>query len=99
MGTRGDEWWTETKVIIERMSTDERLRRRLETEAHQHVSSSEQIAEGVVQQVDEGGSIKVSVTHHLGGKQSLARSTAKQTSHHAIAHVHVMGDFLGGNRQ
>lgn len=71
----------------------------MKTEAHQHVRCSEQIAERVVQQIDEGGRIKVSITHHLGGKQSLARSTAKQTSHHAIAHVHVMGDFLGGKRQ
>lgn len=63
------------------------------------MSSSEQIAEGVVEQVDEGGSVQVSVTHHLGGKQSLSGSTAKQTSCHAIAHVHVMGHFLEGTQR
>lgn len=89
----------ETEVITEMSSTNERLRRPLTTEAHQHVCCSEQVAERVVQQVDEGGSVQVSVAHHLGGKQSLARPAAKQTSHHAVAHVHVMGDFLGGKRQ
>lgn len=64
------------------------------SESHQYVCSSEQIAEGVVEQVDEGGGVQISVAHHLGGKQGLPGSTAKQTSHHAVAHVHVMGDFL-----
>lgn len=64
------------------------------SDSHQHMCSSEQIAEGVIEQVDEGGSVQVSVAHHLGGKQRLPGSTAKQTSHHAVAHVHVMGDFL-----
>lgn len=64
------------------------------SEPYQHVCSSEQIAEGVVEQVDEGGGVQVSVAHHLGGKQCLSGSTAKQTSHHAVAHVHVMGHFL-----
>ncbi len=43
---------------------------------HQHVSGSEQVAEGVVEQVDEWGSIQVSVTHHLRSKQSLPRAAA-----------------------
>lgn len=64
------------------------------TGSHQHMSSSEQVAEGVIEQVDEGGSVQVSIAHHLGGKQSLTRAAAEQTSHHAIAHVHVMGHFL-----
>lgn len=62
--------------------------------SHQYMCSSEQIAEGVVEQVDERGGIQVSVAHHLGGKQCLSGSAAKQTSHHAVAHVHVMGYFL-----
>ncbi|KAF3842595.1 hypothetical protein F7725_024546 [Dissostichus mawsoni] len=45
------------------------------------------VAEGVVQQVDEGGGVKVSVAHHLRGKQRLSGSTAEQTSHHAVAHL------------
>lgn len=65
------------------------------SESHQDMCSSEQVAEGVVEQVDEGGSIQISVAHHLGGKQSLTGTTAKQTSHHAVAHVHVMRHFLG----
>lgn len=56
--------------------------------------SPEQVAEGVVEQVDERSCIQVSVAHGLGGKQSLSRSTAKQTSHHAVTHVHVMSHFL-----
>lgn len=32
---------------------------------HQDMCCSEQVAEGVVQQINKGGSIKVSVTHHL----------------------------------
>lgn len=39
--------------------------------------SPEQIAEGVVEQVDEGGRVQVGVAHHLGGKQCLPGSTAK----------------------
>lgn len=61
---------------------------------HQNMCSSEQVAEGVVEQVNEGGGVQVGVTHHLRGKQRLSRSTTKQTSHHAIAHIHIMGDFL-----
>ncbi len=66
---------------------------------HQHVSSSEQVAEGVVEQVDEWGSIQVSVTHHLRRKQSLPRAAAEQTSHHPVAHVHVMSHFLMTQRK
>lgn len=58
------------------------------------MSGSEQVAEGVVEQIDEGGGVQVSVAHDLGGKQCLSGSTAEQTSHHAVAHVHVVGDFL-----
>lgn len=61
---------------------------------HQDVCGSEQVAERVVEQVDEGGGVQVGVTHHLRGKQRLSRSTTKQTSHHAIAHIHVMGHLL-----
>lgn len=67
--------------------------------SHQYMRSSEQIAEWVVEQVDEGSSIQVSVTHDLGCKQCLTGSAAKQTSHHAIAHVHVMCHFLKGTEQ
>lgn len=61
---------------------------------HQHMGGSKQVAEWVVEQVDEWGSIQVSITHHLRGKQSLPRATAEQTTHHSIAHVHVMSHFL-----
>jgi len=62
--------------------------------SHQHMGGSEQVAEGVVEQVDERGSIQISVAHHLRCKQSLPRATAEQASHHPVAHVHVMGDSL-----
>lgn len=60
------------------------------------MSSSEQVAEGIVQQIDEGGGVQVGVTHHLGGKQGLSGAAAEQTTHHAIAHVHVVSYFLEG---
>lgn len=59
---------------------------------------SEQVAEGVVQQVDEGGGVQVSVTHHLGGEQSLSGAAAEKAPHHAVAHVHVVRDFLKGGK-
>lgn len=58
------------------------------------MSCSEQVAEGVVQQVDEGGSIKVSIAHHLRCKECLSGATTEQTTHHPITHVHVVGNFL-----
>lgn len=69
------------------------------TYTHQYMSSSEQVAERVVEQVNEGGCIQVGVTHHLGGKQSLSGATAEKASHHAIAHVHVMCHFLTGKKR
>lgn len=66
----------------------------LHADTHQHVRGSEQVAEGVVQQVDEGGGVQVGVTHHLGGEQRLSRAAAEKASHHAVAHVHVVSDFL-----
>lgn len=65
-------------------------------DTHQHVRGSKQVAEGVIQQVDEGGGVQVGVTHHLGGEQCLSRAAAEKASHHAVAHVHVMSDFLRG---
>lgn len=67
--------------------------------SHQYVCSSEQVTEWVVQQVDEGSSVQVGVAHHLRGEQGLARATAEQTTHHAVAHVHVVGHFLEGNKR
>jgi len=62
--------------------------------SHQNMGGSEQVAEGVVEQVDERGSIQISITHHLRSKQCLPRATAKQASHHPVAHVHVMSNSL-----
>lgn len=90
LGSKGD---------AEKSQQSETLSSRRKNEAHQHVRGSKQVAEWVVQQVDEGGGIQVSVAHHLGGKEGLSGSTAEQTPHHAVAHVHVMGDFLGGKKQ
>ena len=61
--------------------------------------SSEQVAEGVVQQVDEGGGVQVSVAHHLGGEQGLPGAAAEEATHHAVAHVHVVCDFLNHQRR
>lgn len=58
------------------------------------MGSSEEVAERVIQQVDERCGIEVSITHHLAGKEGLPGATAKQASHHPIAHVHVMSYFL-----
>lgn len=61
--------------------------------------SSEEIAERVVEQVDEGGCVQVGVTHHLGGKQRLSGATAEKATHHAVAHVHVVCHFLKGEKK
>lgn len=62
--------------------------------SHQYVRGSKEVAEGVVEQVDEGGGVQVGVAHHLRRKQSLTGAAAEQTPHHAVAHVHVVGHFL-----
>lgn len=71
----------------------------LHSGSHQYVCSSEEVAEGVVQQVDEGGRVQVSVTHHLRGKQGLSGAAAEKATHHAIAHVHVVCHFLKGEKE
>lgn len=58
------------------------------------MGSSEEVAEWIVQQADEGRCVEVSVPHHLTGKELLPGATAEQASHHPIAHVHVMSHFL-----
>lgn len=71
----------------------------IHSNAHQHVCSSEEVAEWIVQQVNEGGCVQVSIAHHLGSKQGLSGATAEKATHHAVAHVHVMCDFLKGNKE
>lgn len=61
---------------------------------HQDVRGSEEVAEGVVEEVDEGGRVEVGVAHHLAGKQRLPGAAAEQAAHHPVAHVHVVGHFL-----
>lgn len=61
---------------------------------HQNVGGSEEVAEGVVEEIDEGGCIEVSVAHHLAGKQRLPRAAAEEAPHHPVAHIHVVGHFL-----
>lgn len=58
------------------------------------MGSSEEVAERVIQQIDERRRIEIGVTHHLTGKECLPGATAEQASHHPIAHVHVMSHFL-----
>lgn len=40
--------------------------------AHQHMGGPEEVAEGVVEEVDEGGSVEVGVAHHLRGEERLS---------------------------
>lgn len=61
---------------------------------HQDMGSSEEVAEWVIQQIDERCCIEISITHHLTGKEGLPGATAKQASHHPIAHIHIMSYFL-----
>lgn len=61
---------------------------------HQDMGGSEEVAERVVKEVDEGGCIEVGVAHHLAGKQGLPGAAAEEAPHHPVAHVHVMGHFL-----
>lgn len=58
------------------------------------MGGSEEVAEGVVEEVYEGGCIEISIAHHLAGKQGLPRAAAEEAPHHPVAHVHVMGHFL-----
>lgn len=58
------------------------------------MGSSEEVAEWIVQQVDEGRFVEVSVPHHVASKKHLTRATAEQASHHPVAHVHVTSHFL-----
>lgn len=58
------------------------------------MGGSEEVAKRVVQQVDEGSCIQVGVAHHLGGEQGLSGAAAEKATHHAVAHVHVVGHFL-----
>lgn len=67
--------------------------------AHQHMGGPEEVAEGVVEEVDEGGSVEVGVAHHLRGEERLSWAAAEETSHHAVAHVHIMGHFLRGREE
>lgn len=62
--------------------------------AYQDRGSPEEVAEGVIEEVDEGGSVEVCVAHQLVGKECLTRATAEQAAHLPIAHVHLMRDFL-----
>lgn len=59
---------------------------------------SEEVAEGIVEQVDEGSCVEICIAHHLGGEQSLSGAAAEKATHHAVAHVHVMCDFLKTRR-
>lgn len=61
---------------------------------HQDMGSSEEVAEWVIQQIDERRCVEISIAHHLTGKEGLSGATAEQAPHHPIAHVHVMSYFL-----
>lgn len=65
---------------------------------HKDVCGSEEVAEGIVEQVDEGSCVEICIAHHLGGEQSLSGAAAEKATHHAVAHVHVMCDFLKTRR-
>jgi hypothetical protein len=44
---------------------------------YQHSRGTEHVTEWVIYQVEEASCIQVSITHNLGGEESLARSTPK----------------------
>lgn len=58
------------------------------------MGSSEEVAEWVIQQIDERCCIEIGIPHHLAGEEGLPGATAKQASHHPVAHVHVVSYFL-----
>ena len=58
------------------------------------MGSSEEVAERVIQQVDERCCIEISIAHHLTGKEGLPGATAEQAPHHPVAHVHIVSYFL-----
>ena len=61
---------------------------------HQHGRSAEHVGHGVVQQVEEGCGVQVSVATDLTGKEGLEGATAKETTQQTIRHVHLMDDIL-----
>lgn len=61
---------------------------------YQDRGRSEEVAEGVVEEVEEGGGVEVGVAHELAGKEGLARATAEEAAHLPVAHVHLVRDFL-----
>lgn len=61
---------------------------------HQDRWGSEQVTEGVVEQVDAGGRVQVCVTHELAGKQSLSGATPQQAAHLPIGQIHPIGHHL-----
>lgn len=62
--------------------------------AYQDGGRPEEVAEGIVEEVDEGGGIEVRVAHQLVGEEGLARAAAEEAAHLPVAHVHLVRDFL-----
>lgn len=58
----------------------------------------EEVTEGVVEEVEEGGGVEVRVAHQLAGKQRLARAAAEEAAHLPVAHIHLVCDFLWAQR-
>lgn len=56
--------------------------------------SHEQVIDGVVQQVEEGGRVQIGVTHHLAGEQRLPGGAAQEAAHLAVGDVHPVGQHL-----
>lgn len=62
--------------------------------AYQDGGCPEEVAEGIVEEVDEGGGVEVRVAHQLVGEEGLARAAAEEAAHLPVAHVHLVRDFL-----
>ena len=56
--------------------------------------SREEIIEGVVQQVDAGGGVKICITHQLASEQRLSGTAAQEAAHLAVGYVHPVGQHL-----
>ncbi len=54
----------------------------------------EEVIEGVVQQIEAGGGVKICIAHQLAGKQRLSGAAAQEAAHLAIGHVHSVGQHL-----
>ena len=66
---------------------------------HEHGRGPEHVAEGVVQEIENGSCVEVGVSDDLGGEEGLAGAGAEERAEEAVGHVHLVDDLLHGRAQ